>query len=144
MSSPNNTTSSSSRRQAREVAFQYLYGHLPEKSVETTFSKPDFESFCSNFTVPIDEFAWEVAYGTGKNVPTIDKAIEKLSTNWRLERMPRVDLTILRLAAFEILHRGDIPKTVAINEAVELAKRFGAEDSASFVNGILDKLDKPA
>lgn len=137
-------TSSNSRRQAREVAFQYLYGHLPEKSVETSFSRPDFEAFCSNFTVTIDEFAWEIVSGTGKNVPTIDEAISRLSTNWRLERMPRVDLTILRLAAFEIIHRGDIPKTVAINEAVELAKRFGAEDSASFVNGILDKLDKPA
>jgi N utilization substance protein B len=69
--------------------------------------------------------------------------VSGLSTNWRLDRMSRVDLTILRLAAQEILFRADIPKSVSINEAVELAKRFGAEDSPAFVNGLLDKIAKP-
>lgn len=138
------STTALTRRQAREVAFQFLYGHLPEKSMAVTFERSDFEHFCSNFSQTVDEFAWALCEGTGQNVPSLDEAIAKLSTNWRLERMPRVDLTILRMAAFEVLKRTDIPKTVAINEAVELAKRFGAEDSAAFVNGILDKLDRPA
>ena len=135
-------TSGISRKQAREVAFQYLYGHLSEKSEATDFNQVEFERFCANFEQGNDDFAWDLVEGTGKNVPTIDQAIAGVSTNWRIERMPRVDLTILRLAGFEIRFRPDIPKTVSINEAVELAKRFGAEESAAFVNGILDKLDK--
>ena len=134
---------SSTRRQARELAFQFLYGHLPEAgSAVVTFRHTEFDLFCDNFTEKPDEFAWELIEGTGKNIPTLDETIGKLSTNWRLERMPRVDLTIIRLAAYEIMHRTDIPKTVSINEAIELAKRFGAEDSAAFVNGLLDKLPK--
>lgn len=137
------------RRQAREAAFQYLYGHLPEPSVPGPGKAVDlphreFALTCEDFGQAGDEFAWELAEGTGKNLPALDELIGKLSTNWRLERMPRVDLTILRLAGFEILFRPDIPKTVSINEAVELAKRFGAEDSAAFVNGILDKFAKPS
>lgn len=137
------------RRQARELAFQFLYGHLPESSgtaitEPVIFRSKEFELFCGNFGQAADEFAWELAQGTGQNLPAIDATITKLSTNWRIERMPRVDLTVIRLAAFEILMRPDIPKTVAINEAVELAKRFGAEDSSSFVNGLLDKIDKPS
>ncbi|MBI3544480.1 MAG: transcription antitermination factor NusB [Deltaproteobacteria bacterium] len=135
------------RRQARELAFQFLYGHLAiaapaPKAAELRHT--DFELFAENFESKSDEFAWELAEGTGKNLPALDAQIGKLSTNWRIERMPRVDLTVLRLAAFEILFRPDIPKTVSINEAIELAKRFGAEDSAAFVNGLLDKIAKPS
>lgn len=133
---------SMSRRNARELAFQFLYGYLSNASKVADFSKSEFAHFCANFGHSTDDFAWELIEGTGKNIPTIDETIAGLSTNWRIERMPRVDLTLLRLAAFEILHREDIPKTVSINEAVELAKRFGAEDSASFVNGLLDQLQK--
>lgn len=131
------------RRLAREVAFQYLYGHLPEPTSKAPVLLPsDFDEFCKNFEQKPEEFAWELVEGTGKNLPALDEAITKTSTNWRIERMSKVDLTILRLAAFEILYRPDIPKTVSINEAVELAKRFGAEDSAGFVNGLLDKFNK--
>ncbi len=131
------------RRQARELAFQFLYGHLPEAgSQQAHFKHTEFDLFCDNFGEKPDEFAWELIEGTGQNIPTLDEAIGKLSTNWRLERMPRVDLTIIRLASYEIVHRSDIPKTVTINEAIELAKRFGAEDSAAFVNGLLDKFNK--
>lgn len=147
-----------SRREAREMAFQFLFGHLPEgvasqlpspvrdKAIE--FKHTEYELFWRNFSShqqsEPDEFAWELAEGTGKKLPELDATIGKLSTNWRIERMPRVDLIIIRLAAFEILHRSDIPKTVSINEAVELAKKFGSEDSAAFVNGLLDKLVKPS
>ena len=136
------------RRQAREIAFQFLYGNLPDAGKpHKAFTHTDFELFFKNFTPEYgepDEFAWELVEGAGKNMPTLDEAISKLSTNWRIERMPRVDLTILRLASFEILHRPDVPKTVSINEAVELAKSYGSEDSAAFVNGILDKITKPS
>ncbi|MEW6056336.1 MAG: transcription antitermination factor NusB [Bdellovibrionota bacterium] len=135
-----------SRRQAREIAFQFLYGYLPEGGAgrQIDFSRSEFERFCSNFDQVGDDFAWGLVDGVGKNVPHLDSSIVQLSTNWRIERMPRVDLAILRLAAYEILFCADIPKTVSINEAIEVAKRFGAEDSASFVNGILDKLTKPS
>ena len=137
------------RRQAREIAFQFLYGSLPAPQKESgvspaLFSHTEFELFCINFVHKMDEFAWELIEGTGKNLPSLDETIAKVSAHWRIERMPRVDLTIARLGGFEILFRPDIPKTVAINEAVELAKRYGAEDSAAFINGILDKFTKPA
>lgn len=71
---------------------------------------------------------------------TLDGRISNTASNWRLERMTRVDRNILRLATYELLHRSDIPRAVILDEAVELAKRYGAEGSPSFVNGVLDKL----
>lgn len=137
----------STRRQAREAAFQYLFSALPEAkpqspTVAANFSRESFEQFCRNFGADADEFAWQTVETTGKNLPEIDAKIASLSAHWRLERMPRVDLTILRLCCSELIFRDDIPKSMAINEAVELAKRFGAEESPSFVNGLLDKVKK--
>lgn len=138
-----------SRRRAREIAFQFLYSKLAPAVGITAVGgslglKAEFENFCNSFELLPDEFAWELVEGTRKNLPSLDEAISKLSTNWRLDRMPLVDKTILRISCFEILFRKDVPKTVTINEAVEIAKKFGETDSASFVNGILDKLDKPS
>ncbi|MBI2389404.1 MAG: transcription antitermination factor NusB [Deltaproteobacteria bacterium] len=70
----------------------------------------------------------------------VDEAIRKASTNWRLERMPRVDRNVLRVATLELVARRDVPRPVAIDEAVELAKRYGGDDSAKFVNGILERV----
>jgi N utilization substance protein B len=131
-----------SRRQAREIAFQFIYGNFTATSTAQAVIHDDFKRFCHSFELGADEFAWELVSGVGSHIPSLDEALSKNSTNWRLERMPKVDLSILRLALFEILHRQDIPKTVAINEAVELAKKFGSEDSPGFVNGILDKFEK--
>ena len=72
-------------------------------------------------------------------VPALDSLISDVSEGWKITRMNKVDLTILRLAVYEIFYDGDIPTGVAINEAVELAKKFGGDDSPSFVNGILGK-----
>lgn len=140
------------RRQAREVAFQFLYGNLPDpvpsaegqSTPPFIFTKIEFQHFCVNFKYTYDEFSWEIVEGTGKNLPMLDRSIAVQSSRWRIERMPRVDLTILRMASFEILinKKRDVPKTVAINEAIELSKRFGSEDSAAFVNGVLDHVDK--
>ena len=127
------------RRLAREVAFQYLYGRFTENQVP---DKESFQNFCQSFEFPVDQFGWELVAGTTEQGDAIDNFITQVSKNWRIERMPKVDLAILRLSVYEILHRPDIPKTVAINEAIELAKKFGTEGSASFINGILDKIAK--
>ncbi len=74
----------------------------------------------------------------------IDQLIEKYSENWRLDRMNIIDRAILRLAIFELLYCGEIPPKVTLNEAIELGKRFGSEDSGSFINGILDRIQNEA
>ncbi|MBK7401136.1 MAG: transcription antitermination factor NusB [Myxococcales bacterium] len=73
-------------------------------------------------------------------LPRVDEAIRKASANWRIERMPRVDRNIVRIGAFELLERKSTPRAVVIDEAVELAKRFGGDDSPRFVNGILERI----
>ena len=70
----------------------------------------------------------------------IDDAIESVSTNWRIDRMARVDRNVLRLAAHELLHRPGVPVKVVINEAIELGKKFGSESSGAFINGVLDRI----
>ncbi len=92
-------------------------------------------------------FALELVVGVREQLSSLDAALEQHSHNWRVDRMQRIDRNVLRLGTYELLHRPDIPRKVTINEAVELAKRFGNEDSAAFVNGLLDRLagtvDKP-
>jgi len=85
-----------------------------------------------------DAFARELVEGVVANRRRIDGLIADSVEHWRLSRLSRVDLSVLRLGAFELLGRPDIPSSVTINEAVEIARRFGSEDSAAFVNGVLD------
>jgi len=86
------------------------------------------------------EFAKELVNGVAEKQEEIDALIEKFSKHWKLSRMSAIDRNILRLATYELLYRPDIPPKVSINEAVELAKAFGSEESAAFVNGILDAI----
>jgi transcription antitermination protein NusB len=86
------------------------------------------------------EFADELVRGVSNDLARIDDIIRNVSRNWRLERMGRVDRNVIRLATFELEHMADIPRRVTLNEAVELAKRYGSEQSASFVNGVLDRI----
>ena len=86
------------------------------------------------------EFAQRLGHGVEARKEQIDALIDECSTNWRLARMPVVDRNILRIAAYELLDCPDIPATVAINEAIELAKRYGTGDSRAFVNGIVDRM----
>jgi N utilization substance protein B len=124
------------RRRARELAIQVLY-HLeynpgnPEES---------FDTVCKSFLPPkeIRSFAKDLVVGVWKNKEDLDKLISRASKNWRIERMSRVDRNILRIAVFEVLYMGEIPPKVSIDEAVELGKRYGTEDSGAFVNGVLD------
>ncbi len=78
------------------------------------------------------------------HIPEIDECLNRVSKGWKTSRMGKVDLSILRLAAYELLYDDDVPTGVAINEAVEIAKRYGGDDSASFVNGILGQIARQA
>lgn len=88
------------------------------------------------------EFSRRIVEGVEAHREAIDALIDQCSTNWRIHRMPAVDRNILRLAAFELGHCPDIPATATINEAIELAKAFGTEDSRAFVNGIVDRMGR--
>lgn len=88
------------------------------------------------------EYAKSLVQGTLDNLEEIDALIREQADNWRLERMPAVDRNILRLAVYEMLHEHEVPKLVVVDEAIELAKQFGSEQSGRFVNGLLDGLLK--
>jgi N utilization substance protein B len=98
--------------------------------------------FCEHFEAPesIRDFALQLINGVHQNLEVIDTLLRQFSEHWRLERMPAVDRNILRLAVYELVYRPDIPDKVTINEAVDLGKKYGAEDSGSFINGILDSI----
>jgi N utilization substance protein B len=136
------------RSKAREFALQILYEiDSAEKDPAEAFAQ-FFEHFESSGRAPgqsppdasLVEFTKRIVMGVAEHRDALDALVEKASINWRLDRMPRVDRNVLRLAAWELSKTDDVPMKVVINEAIELAKRFGAEDSGSFVNGILDKL----
>lgn len=140
----------SSRRQARQFALQALYqadmrGITAMAALNDLWSGlMDGEGLDDGRPPASDEveFAQRLVDGTLANQAELDALIEQCSTNWRLPRMPVVDRNILRLAAFELAHCPDIPATVSVNEAVELAKRYGTADSRAFVNGIVDRMGR--
>ena len=127
-----------SRRRARELAIKVLF-HL-----EFTPGDPEevFQLICENFgsAKSIRSFSRELVLGVCTKKKELDQLISRASEHWRLERMSRVDRTILRLGAFEILVMKDIPPKVSIDEAVELGKMYGTEDSGGFINGVLDNI----
>jgi N utilization substance protein B len=86
------------------------------------------------------DYADELARGVATELDAVDAIVRKASTNWRLERMARVDRNVLRIGAWELLHQTHVPRAVILDEAVELAKRFGSQESGSFVNGVLDRV----
>ncbi len=128
------------RRKARELALQMLYqhdlsGNTPE-TIVTTFedlqkSKPTTR-----------EFATRIFQGTVDNLSKIDDMIVQQADNWRLSRMAVVDRNIIRMSIYEFLHEEDTPKLVIIDEAIEIAKKFGTQKSSQFINGILDGILK--
>lgn len=101
-----------------------------------------FELVCNSFGSPdlIKAFSSQLVCGVWEKKEELDRTISKASINWRIERMSRVDRNILRIAVYEILFMEDIPPKVSIDEAVELGKKYGTEESGAFVNGILDKI----
>lgn len=144
------------RRQGREFALKILYSlQDQEEPVEETLAE-----FWQNFRFqndilgePIEvtegplpfevrKFAEELILGVAENLEKIDQVIEEHSTNWALDRMARVDLSLLRMATYELLFCPETPTSVVINEAVEIGKRFGTQETSAFVNGILDKISR--
>jgi len=130
----------SSRRRGRELALQLLYQLDMVKADVNKAVKAFWELQESIPQEDTKEFCEDLARGTSEHSNQIDRLIEETASNWRLGRMAVVDRNILRLAVYELLYREDIPSTVTINEAIELGKRFGTEDSGAFINGVLDKI----
>lgn len=129
------------RTEGRELALQTLY----QVDLLTTFGAEEREGFLRTYAESPDvaTFARDIVGGVLDHRKTLDGLIAELSTNWRIERMPIVDRTILRIGAYELLHcRDDIPPKVAIDEAVNLAKKYSTKEAGGFVNGILDRILK--
>lgn len=135
------------RRRAREAALQMMY-QIDASEVSAEDAIRLFWSSLGEGTDPTitesvqasRDFANMLVRGWSARRDEIDEIIKRGSQNWRLERMSRVDRNVLRLGTFEILALDDVPRKVTLNEAIELAKKFGAEGSASFVNGVLDRI----
>lgn len=125
------------RRKARELALQMLF--------ETDFNKdrkaPPTSFWAENKALPqVRSFTELLVQGVIRHLPEIDKMIEKYARHWSPERMAVIDRNILRFSIFELLFLKEIPPKVTINEAIEIAKKYGNEDSGAFVNGILDHI----
>jgi len=129
------------RTKAREAALKILYAvditkEEPQKCIDIFWESNDSEER------EIKAFANALVSGVSKNRELIDKVISDYTTNWQLKRMAVIDRNILRFATYELLFMEDIPPKVAINEAIDIAKKYGDKDSGKFVNGILDKINK--
>lgn len=128
------------RRKARELALQMLYQHdLSGNSPEAIVST--FEDLQKSKT-NTREFATKIFKGTLEHLEKIDEMIVAQADNWRLSRMAVVDRNIIRMSIYEFLHEHDTPKLVIIDEAIEIAKKFGTQKSSQFINGILDGILK--
>ena len=126
------------RRKGREAALQMLYqmdvsGASAEQAIATFWP-------ALGATREGEDFANELVRGVADAGDRIDETIRKVSQHWRLERMARVDRNILRLGTYELIAMPDVPSRVTLNEAIELAKKFGDETSPGFVNGVLDRI----
>jgi transcription antitermination factor NusB len=129
------------RSKSREHALKVLYAmdvrrDTSEECLIDFFEMHDIKS------KEITEFTTSLVEGVEKQFKDIDKIIKKYAKNWEINRMAVIDRNILRLATFELLYDDNIPPKVSINEAIELAKKFGDQNSGKFVNGILDKIKK--
>ncbi|MGD0336452.1 MAG: transcription antitermination factor NusB [Candidatus Omnitrophota bacterium] len=129
------------RTRAREFALQVLY-QVDIRGDDPDGSLSDFWQTHSedNISDEMKDFTAQLVKGVLKNMAVIDKKISHYATNWQLERMAVVDRNVLRIGCFELLYREDIPPKVAINEAVELAKKYSDLEAGKFVNAILDKV----
>lgn len=125
------------RHKARRQALQMLYQR--EVTGDSISGILDSESYSTEDGTP-DEFARELALGVENAIVEVDDVIGTTSEHWSVGRMPLVDRNILRIATYELLHLPDVPPSVSINEAVELAKVYGGDDSSKFVNGVLGRI----
>jgi transcription antitermination factor NusB len=127
------------RRRSREYALQILFqldltGSELNEDIWNEFWKGNDEDD------DVKEFTRDIVASTKKHIAEIDEAIKKAAEHWSITRMAVIDRNILRAAAYELLYRKDIPPSVVMNEALEIAKKYSTEESAPFINGILDKI----
>lgn len=129
------------RRKAREFALKALYewDFDHDKGLLQTADRLQKEN---DLEVDVMHFLSPLLEAFAQNHEVIDSAIEEYSSHWKLSRMASVDRNILRLGVAEIIFFADVPRSVSINEYLEIAKKFGTEESSSFINGILDKIKK--
>ncbi|MBW2037609.1 MAG: transcription antitermination factor NusB [Deltaproteobacteria bacterium] len=126
------------RRRSRELAMQVLF----QMEINKDDSMEAVELFCKHFKVSrkLRPFLLKLVQGVKQYQAEIDGLIDGFSDKWKISRMCGVDRNLLRLAVYELLYCDDIPAKVTINEAIEIAKRFGTENSGAFINGILDSI----
>ena len=122
------------RSEEREQAFCLLFQSLFNTDETFEIYEENIES--------VGDYARSIALGVEEKKDNLDGLIEKYSKGWKVKRLPKVNLAILRLAAYEILFVDDVPESVAINEAVERAKKYSGESDYSFINGVLGALVK--
>jgi N utilization substance protein B len=128
------------RRKGRECALQILFQFDFQSGEETRLIRQYWEN--NPCPAKARVFAEQLVQGTLEHLKEIDDLICKYALHWKPERFFGIDRNIIRIASYEILYRGDIPVRVTIDEALEIAKKFSTEDSAKFINGILDKIAK--
>jgi len=126
------------RRRARELAIQVLF-HLEFNRCDPS---EGFDLICENFKAPASgrDFSKMLVLGVCDNKERLDQVISQSSKNWRIDRMTHLDRSILRMATFEMMFVPEIPARVSLDEAVEMGKRFGGEDSGRYINGVLDNI----
>jgi N utilization substance protein B len=130
------------RSRAREVALQLLFQFDSNSKTPREAGEP---FAVQRLREPaLVKFCMALYEGVTRNVKEIDKRLAQAAENWRVPRMTAVDRNILRIGAFELLFQPDTPYAVAVDEAIELARRFGTADSSAFVNGVLDRLRRDA
>ena len=130
------------RRKSREIAMKLLF----EAAIKKEGYAEVIEDFKEHTDVDLSdvdmEYITRILMGIQDNLEAVDKHIEKYLINWKLYRLSKVDLSILRIATYEILFEEDIPDKVSVNEGIELAKKFSEEKSANFINGVLGSMIK--
>ena len=132
------------RRKSREFALQALFSIDMLEEHQETCNDQLVQDLCRMMSVPESgrDYFFDLLTGVVTHLKAIDKVIADSSCNWKLSRMSTVDRNVIRIAIYELVYRNDIPHKVAINEAVDIGKKFGSEKSGAFINGILDSVYK--
>ena len=144
LNEPKGRSFKSSRRKGRILAFQALYSWDANKSKETSIPEEllDFSWASQALDEELSAFSRLLVSGTIENIDAVDNMIQKHLDNWELKRLNKVDLAILRMSAYTLLFQTDMPPSIVIDEAIDISKEFGTDDSYRFVNGVLDGIRK--
>ncbi len=131
------------RSLAREIVLKILYASdIRQEDIQACSHKYWNENSKKKSSGGVREFSDFLISGISPNIDKIDKIISKYADNWKISRMATIDRNVLRMACYELVFVDEIPPKVSINEAIEIAKKYGDKDSGKFVNGILDRINK--